>query len=120
MKKRIVGVASLCVTLIAYFVFRYLLFEWHGMKQFPVYLLIVGIIVIVVSGLIKGNRITPIFTTAGYIVGFFVGHLLAVTSYDPGVGILNNMWQIWISLYAIAIIAGVLIEIFNGKKHKAQ
>ena len=120
MKKRIVGVTSLCAMLIAYFVFRYLLFEWHGMKQFPLYLLIVGIIVITVSGIIKGNRIAPVFTAAGYIVGFLGGYLLAAPSYDPGGGILNNMWQIWMNSYGTAIIAGILIEIFNGKKHKEQ
>ena len=120
MKKRMVSIVSLCVLLIAFFSFRYLLFELHGMKQFPLYLLIVGIIVITVSGFIKGNRIAPILTVAGYIVGFFIGYLFAVTSYDPGGGTLNNMWLIWMGSYAAAIIAGILIEIFNGKKHKGQ
>lgn len=120
MKKRMVSIVSLCVLLIAFFSFRYLLFELHGMKQFPLYLLIVGIIVITVSGFIKGNRIAPILTVAGYIVGFFIGYLLAVTSYDPGGETLNNMWLIWMGSYAAAIIAGILIEIFNGKKHRGQ
>ena len=120
MNKRIVGIVSLCVLLIAFFVFRYLLFGLHGMKQFPLYLLILGIIVITVSGIIKTNRIVPIFTTIGYIAGFFVGHLFAVTSYDPGGGTLNNMWQIWLNSYATAIVAGVIIEMFNGKKHREK
>ncbi|MCH5260951.1 MAG: hypothetical protein J1F18_14410 [Lachnospiraceae bacterium] len=119
MKKRIVGFVSLCVLLIAFLTFRYPLFELHGMKQFPLYLLILGISVITVSGIIKSYRIVPIFTTIGYIVGFFVGQL-AVTSYDPGGGTLNNMWQIWLISYTTAIVAGVLIEIFNGKNHKKQ
>lgn len=120
MKKRIVGIISLSVLLIAYIVFRYTLFEWHGMGDFPLYLLMVGAVIIVISGIIKSGKITPVFTVTGYIVGFFGGHLFAADYYDPGGGRLNSMWIIWMISYAIAIIAGVIITtIFNVKKWRA-
>lgn len=111
-----VGIVSLCALLIAYLVFRYPLFHLHGMKQFPLYLLIVGMAVIAVFGIVRGGRIAPVFTAVGYVVGFLVGCLLGSTSYDPGGGTLNNMWQIWLGSYAAAVTAGVMIEIFSGKK----
>ena len=120
MKRRMIGTVSLCVLLISYFAFRHPLFTWHGMKEFPFDLLLVGILVIVISGIIKCNRILPVCTAAGYITGFFCGYLFATTSYDPGGGTLNNMWLIWMATYGIAMIAGVLIEILHAKKHKAR
>ena len=118
MRKRIVGIASLCCLLLSYYVCRYLLFAWHGMKEFPFDLLVVGVVVIAVSGVIKGGRIAPVFTAAGYIVGFFCGYLLQTVSYDPGGGALNNMWLIWMGFYGAAMIAGILLEIFSRKKRK--
>lgn len=118
MKKRMVGIVSLCILLIACYIFRYPLFAWHGMKEFPFYLLIPGIIVIVVSGIIQPGRIAPVFTAAGYIVGFFGGCLPAIPAYDPGGGTLNNMWQIWMNSYGTAMISGILIEVFNRQKNR--
>ena len=91
MRKRLVGISSLIVILGAYFVFRYPLFGLHGMKEFPLVLCVVGIFFIVVTGLIRKNKIMPITTVIGYIVGFFAGVLF---EYDYGEG-LNNMWIIW-------------------------
>ena len=120
MKNRIVGFASLLLIFVAYFVFRYMLFKWHGMKEFPFYLLIVGVIIIVVSGILRRNKIVPVFTVAGYIFGFFCGYLLAVPSYDSGGTLLNNMWQIWMNSYGTAIISGILIETFHGRSREKK
>lgn len=123
MKKRSVGIVSLCCMFISYYAVRYLLFDWHGMKSFPFYLLVAGIIVIAVSGIIIGSKLTSIFTTAGYIVGFFIGYIFQADSFDPGGGRLNNMWVIWTVSFVAAIIAGIFIDIFckiRQKRHTAQ
>ena len=123
MKKRIVGIASLCCLFFFYYICRYLLFGWHGMKSFPGYLLVVGIIAVGISGIITGGRFAPMFTAAGYIAGFFIGHIFQKDSYDPGGGLLNNMWEIWTVTFLAAIFAGVLAEIFlkiYQKKHITQ
>ena len=121
MKKRIAGIFSLCCLFIFYFVCRYLLFGWHGMKSFPGYLLVVGIIAVGISGIIMCGRFVPIFTAAGYIVGFFIGYIFQEDSFDPGGGRLNNMWEIWTVTFLAAIFVGVLAETFceiYQKKHK--
>ncbi|MCH5204173.1 MAG: hypothetical protein J1F03_05450 [Oscillospiraceae bacterium] len=127
LKKRIVGFVSLCGLIIAYLVFRYPMIGWHGMYEFPFVLLIAGIVAVVISGIIIGNKIAPVFTTAGYVVGFFAGYFFNTDSYDPGGGLLNNMWIIWMFLFIGAIFAGVIIEIIIGiadrckkRKHEAQ
>lgn len=115
MEKRKVGLISLCVLLASYLLFRYPLFGLHGMKEFPLVLLVVGIAVIAFFGIWKGGRIAPLYTTVGYIVGFICGCVLQRTSYDPGGGTLNNMWQIWMGGFIAATLAGILIEVMRKK-----
>lgn len=119
MKKRAAGMVSLVLLLAAYAVFRYALFGWHGMKEFPLLLLWPGLVVIGISGLWRGNRIAPAFTVAGYCAGFFGGYLFRTFSLDPGGGLLSNMWLIWAGVYAAAILAGILIELVRGRARRA-
>ena len=119
MKKRLVGIASLCCLFISYYAVRYLLFDWHGMKSFPLYLLVVGIFAVGVSGIITGCKFVPVFTAVGYLVGFFIGHIFAADYFDAGGGRLNNMWIIWTVSFFAASAAGVLINIFC-KLHKQR
>ena len=122
MKKRIVGIASLCGLFIFYYVCRYSLFGWHGMVSFPGYLLVVGIIAVGISGIIIGRKIIPVFTAAGYLAGFFIGHIFEADIFDPNSGTYNsNMWMIWTVTFLSAIFAGVFAETFceiYQKKHK--
>ena len=60
MRKRATGIAALAAIVAAYVVFRYPLFSLHGMKEFPLYLCILGAILIAFSGIVKGNRICPL------------------------------------------------------------
>ena len=122
MKKRIVGIASLLVLIGSYLMFRYPLLGWHGMKEWPFDLLIPGVIAALIAGIILGKRIVPVFTAAGYILGFFGGLLFQSDYYDIGGGRLNNMWIIWTLTYLAVIAAGIIAEIINGimsKKKKA-
>ncbi len=106
MKKRIVGIISLVVILSAYIVFRYYLFHLHGMKEFPLYLCVIGAILIVLTGLIKNDKIFPAITSFGYIVSFFAGILF---EYDYGEG-LNSMWIIWLICFVVTVIIGIIIQ----------
>lgn len=124
MKKRIVGIVSLLVLIGSYLLFRYPLLDLHGMKDWPFVLLIPGIIAVVTAGVILGKRIVPVFTTVGYILGFFGGFLFQSDYYDNGGGRLNNMWAIWTVSYLAVIAAGVIVEIINSimskKKERAN
>lgn len=116
MEKRKVGIVSLCVLLASYCLFRYPLFGLHGMKEFPLVLMLVGAAVIVVFGIVKGGRTAPLYTAVGYIVGFVCGCLLEKISYDPGGGQMSDLWKYWMGGFIAATVAGILIEIWGGRK----
>lgn len=115
MGNRKVGIISLCVLLASYLLFRYPLFGLHGMKGFPLVLLVVGIAVIVFFGIVKGGRVAPLYTTVGYIVGFVCGCLLERITPDPGGGQMSDFWEFWMGGFIAATVAGILIEIRQKK-----
>ena len=114
MRKRASGIASLAATIAAYVVFRYLLFSLHGMKDFPLYLCILGVVLIAFTGVLKGNRILPIAVSLGYILGFPAGKLFE-RNYGEG---LNSMWIIWLICFVAAIALGIIINFFVQRKTK--
>nr|WP_122012863.1 hypothetical protein [Maliibacterium massiliense] len=120
MKKRMAGIVSLLCLLAAYAAIRYPLFAWHGMKGFPLYLLVPGVAAVAYAGLVRGNRVVPVFTAAGYILGFFCGHLFAAPAFDPGGGLTSNMWAIWLCVYGGAMATGALAAAFYGRRAKPR
>ena len=106
MSKRATGIAALSAIVAAYVVFRYPLFSLHGMKDFPLYLCILGAVLIVISGVLKGNRILPIAAALGYIIGFPAGKLFE-QNYGEG---LNSMWIIWLGCFAAAVLLVIIIN----------
>lgn len=114
MRKRTVGIDALAAIAAAYVVFRYPLFFLHGMKDFPLYLCILGAVLIVISGVLKGNRILPIAAALGYILGFPAGKLFE-KSYGEG---LNSMWIIWLICFAAAILMGIIVNFLVQRKTK--
>ena len=114
MQKRIAGVVSLLVLIGSYLLFSYPLLDLHGMKQWPLVLMIPGVIVIVTVGAVLGKKFLPVFTVAGYILGFFCGFLFQSDYYDSGGGRLNTMWIIWTVTYLAVIAAGCIVEIIKA------
>ena len=112
MRKRAVGIAALAAIVAAYVVFRYPLFSLHGMKDFPLYLCILGAVLIAISGIGKGNRTLPVAAALGYILGFPVGKLFE-QNYGQG---LNSMWIIWLICFATAILLGIIVNCLVGRK----
>lgn len=112
MRKRAVGIAALAAILAAYVVFRYPLFSLHGMKDFPLYLCILGAVLIAISGIGKGNRTLPVAAALGYILGFPAGKLFE-QNYGQG---LNSMWIIWLICFATAILLGIIVNCLVGRK----
>lgn len=112
MRKRVTGIAALASIVAAYVVFRYPLFSLHGMKDFPLYLCILGAVLIAISGIGKGNRILPMAAALGYILGFPAGKLFE-RNYSEG---LNSMWIIWLICFAAAILLGVIVNCLVGRK----
>jgi len=93
--------------IIAFLVFRFVLFDMHGMKEWPVDLFMAGTILCFAGALLKGY-FTCAFTVLGYIMGF------ALASNMPKV----SMWLVWLCIFAGGAVAGVIIDIFMKLRNK--
>lgn len=116
MKERMFGILSLIVMVGSYLVVRYLLFGLHGMKEFPLALWAVGVFLIILTGLVKKNKVLPTIIALGYIIGFAAG---AVFGYDYGEG-LNNLWIIWLWCFVTIVLVGVIGNLFLQKRSQQK
>ena len=94
---------------------RYLFFDLHGMKDWPVFMLGLGIALLVISFLLKGQHL-PLISANGYLAGFVAGLVFRTNGVDPGGGRTNNMWLIWLVVWLGVALIGVTADIFlRGK-----
>ena len=94
------------LVLVSYIGIRYLLFDLHGMKQWPLVLGILSLIVLAAAYLARAGWVL-LGAGAGYPCGFLIGWLLCSESVDPGGGRTSNLWIIWTaSLLAIIALSG--------------
>ena len=112
MKERTIGNLSLAAVLASYLILRYLLFDLHGMKEFPFILCLAGVLLIVFTGIIRKNKVSPPLIALGYIGGFVAG---ALFSYDYGEG-LNNLWIIWMWCFVVASLFGMIGDLILKKR----
>ena len=114
-KKSVVNhVIALGILLVGFILGRYVFFDVHGMKEFPVVLLILGLVVMVISGL-STKKIIPYFISVGYIIGFVLGFIFQETKIDANGVSVNNLWVIWAVVYVAFIVLGVICEWCFGK-----
>lgn len=97
----------LIVMTVFYYMLRTVLFNYHGMHDIPFLYFLFGCIVTFISILIK-NKVLPYFISGGYIAGFILGYILQSNSYDPGGGLLNNLWILWLVVYLGFIMVGLV------------
>ena len=116
MKERTIGNLSLAAVLASYLILRYLLFDLHGMKEFPFMLCLAGVLLIVFTGIIRKNKVSPPLIALGYIGGFVAGVLF---SYDYGEG-LNNLWIIWMWCFVVASLFGMIGDLILKKRSKQK
>lgn len=100
---------SLCILCIGFLLCRYALFSIHGMKQFPVLLLALGVVFLVASFLIEG-KIVPTIISLAYIIGFIAGVIFQSNGVDAGGGATNNLWMIWTFSFIGITFAGFICE----------
>ena len=104
--------ATLCF---GYFVIRYILFDFHGMKQWPLVLL-VGCVVVIVVSYLAHSKILPLVTSISYPLGFAVGAMFHTTTFDDAVGRTDNLWIIWTAVIMIAMIVSGIVEFIILKR----
>ena len=110
---------SACIALFAaYLLCGHVFLFLHGMGQWPIILLVLGIIVIAISA-ISNSRKVMIATVTGYVVGFACGMLFNWDTYHPerGPGVYsNNNWSIWTLVFLVFIAIGIAWELTNRYK----
>lgn len=99
----------------AFILCRYVLFDLHGMKQWPELLFGFGICLLAISALAGGN-VFPWSAALGYPIGFVLGWLLQTDGVDPGGGRTNNLWMIWTVAMLFVAALGLLLDLGRRKR----
>ena len=110
---------SLVLLLAGYVLTRYMLFDLHGMKQWPQTLLIIGAVVVVAAWFQK-SKLIPLITSVAYTVSFFAGVLFHTNSVDVGGTATNNLWIIWTGMYLLIILVSIIIELVSRFRNRAN
>ena len=113
--KRLESLISLGVLAIGFVLIIYPLFKLHGMIQWPMTLAIICLAVIIVSIVLKA-AITPLSTSASYIIGFFIAYIFQSDGTDPGGSRTNNLWIIWTVIIAVTAIVSSIYEFVRSRK----
>lgn len=108
------AIAALCA---CFLLCRYSFFSMHGMKQWPLDLFIVGLIVIVIASVLNSRKVLAC-TVIGYIGGFALGMIFNTDGVDQGGGATNNAWIIWTLSFIAIIIISVFWELVSRHKKK--
>ncbi|MGN0341749.1 MAG: hypothetical protein ACI4DO_03055 [Roseburia sp.] len=108
---------SLGILGVGYVLTRYIFFDDHGMKQWPLVLFVCGIVIISVSFFAKAKQV-PVITALSYIVGFVAGVVFQTDGVDAGGGRTNNLWIIWAVVFVCFTLASILTELIAIWKQK--
>ena len=91
---------------------RYVLFDLHGMEQWPEVLFGVGLIMLLLSLLAEGKMFLW-FVSAAYPIGFAAGVLFQSDNMDPGGGRTNNLWLLWTIIFIVGVLTGTIYELLK-------
>ncbi|MBP3663749.1 MAG: hypothetical protein J6J03_01170 [Tyzzerella sp.] len=119
MKKKytISQIASILFLILGFILCRYILFRSHGMKEWPVVLFIIGVIVLGIS-IYRKKLYLPLFVSLGYPISWVIGAFTQSDSVDPGGGFTNNLWLTWMLSYVGIILVGIVFELISPKAKK--
>ena len=104
----LLSLGALCI---GFALCRYVFFDIHGMKQWPVILFVIGIIAVTISFILEGKTV-PICTALLYIAGFVAGVFFQTDGTDSGGTTTNNLWIIWTVVFICLTLAGVIYDKF--------
>ena len=106
---------SAAILILSFILCRFVFFDLHGMKEWPVVLLVSGGLIIVITMFFK-CRYIPLFTSVGYLLAFIVGAVFQTDYTAPTGERANSFWIIWTITYLCVIAAGVVTEVVKRKK----
>lgn len=106
------SVVSLLILVISFIVVRYVFFESHGMKQFPLMLFFPLFLAMIVFCFMK-VKIIPFVAAISYPIGFIIADLFQTNNVNVGT---NNLWIIWTVVVIAAIMISVIVEIISSRK----
>ncbi len=119
MKKYRVGILSAVILLFSFVLCRFVFFDKHGMKSWPLVLFVVGTVIVSIS-VFFSCKYLPLFTSLGYPVAFAIGAIFQRDFADPtGAMTLNNMWIIWTIAFLCLVSVGGIVETMKRKNAKS-
>lgn len=113
--RNIWGIVTVGMIFLSYLLVRFALFDLHGMKDWPNFLAIFSIVVVVLASILKKRKVF-VGVVFGYIVGFAVAVLFNTNNSDPGGGRSNNAWIIWTVFLLISILLSFIISYHKKAK----
>ena len=119
MEKKTTPVISAFIVIVSYLFIRYPLFPYHGMKQLPLILAAVSMVIVVAANFCKGINTKSILISIGYILGFAVGLIFKTETVGPN-GRESNLFVIWLCVYVIFLISGIVADIIIYKKKNKE
>jgi hypothetical protein len=118
-RNRIIWAVGTAIALcLCFLLVRFIFWELHGSFQYPLILLIAGLIAAIIAAIFDWRKIM-ISTVGGYIGGFALAMLFNTDGVDPGGARTNNWWIIWTVSFVILFLAGVIWEVI-GRCRKKQ
>lgn len=105
---------ALAVLAAGYVLCRYVLFDLHGMREWPSVLFAAGVLVLAVSFMAKAKGV-PLAAALGYTAAFAVGAVFQTNGTDPGGGGTNTLWILWTVTYIAITLAAAVTEIIAAK-----
>lgn len=108
---------ALAVLAAGYVLCRYVLFDLHGMREWPSVLFAAGILVLALSFLAKAKGV-PLAVAIGYTAAFAVGAVFQTNGTDPSGGRTNTLWILWTAAYIGITLAAAAVEIITAKINK--
>lgn len=112
--RNIWGIFSVGLIILSYLLVRFVLFDLHGLKDWPNYLAIFSIVTLVIASIFK-KRIVFIGVIFGYLAGFAAAMIFSTSGVDAGGGGTNNAWIIWTVFLLVSTVVSFLISFRKTK-----
>ena len=116
-KRMILFVFSSILLLLSYYLVGHILFDSHGMNDWPLVMLAICTTIMLISFAFF-YHIAAISSAMSYSLGYGLGFIFQSNGLDQGEGATNNLWIIWLICTLIICFIGYVIEPYYLKKNK--